>query len=95
MPETLIPETNKGLNFGQAIEAMKKGECVCRSGWNGKGMHVYLEEHFHCLVGKGGGLKHTRHYLPVMVLFTATGEHQPGWNASTQDVIAEDWMIKE
>lgn len=81
------------MNFGQAIEAMKQGHAIQREGWNGKGMHVYLEDHFHCLVGKGGGLKHTRHYGPCMILFTAQGNHQPGWNASTPDVLAEDWQI--
>jgi hypothetical protein len=30
------------LNFGQAIEAIKKGEKVCREGWNGKGMYIFL-----------------------------------------------------
>ena len=37
---------DKGLTFGEAIEAVKKGELACREGWNGKGMfllynHVY------------------------------------------------------
>ena len=34
------------MNFGQAIEAMKEGELVQRKGWNGKGMHIYLEDEF-------------------------------------------------
>lgn len=29
------------LNFGQAIEAVKKGELVAREGWNGKGMFIF------------------------------------------------------
>jgi hypothetical protein len=32
------------LNFGQAIEAIKKGEKVCREGWNGKGMYLFLNQ---------------------------------------------------
>lgn len=31
-----------GLSFGLAIEAMKKGMLVARSGWNGKGMFLFL-----------------------------------------------------
>src|ERR1035437_3146179 len=31
-----------GINFGLAIEAMKKGCSVSRSGWNGKGMYVKI-----------------------------------------------------
>lgn len=39
--EAAYRETN-GLTFGLAIEALKKGAKVARSGWNGKGMFVYL-----------------------------------------------------
>lgn len=28
-------------NFGQAIEALKKGKRVARQGWNGKGMFIF------------------------------------------------------
>lgn len=31
-----------GINFGLALDALKKGQRVCRSGWNGKGMYIYL-----------------------------------------------------
>ena len=30
------------MNFGQAVEALKKGNKVARTGWNGKGMFVYM-----------------------------------------------------
>lgn len=30
------------MNFGEAIEAAKNGNLVSRSGWNGKGMFVFL-----------------------------------------------------
>lgn len=30
------------LNFGQALEAVEKGELISREGWNGKGMFVFL-----------------------------------------------------
>ena len=33
----------EGMSFGLAIEAMKKGKKVARSGWNGKGMYcIYV-----------------------------------------------------
>jgi len=32
----------ENLNFGQAIEAVKAGKLVARSGWNGKGMFVFM-----------------------------------------------------
>lgn len=33
---------NNGLNFGQAIEALKQGKLVTRQGWNGKGMFLFM-----------------------------------------------------
>ena len=30
------------MNFGSALEALKGGMKVSRSGWNGKGMYVFL-----------------------------------------------------
>jgi len=30
-------------NFGEALRALKDGQMVCRSGWNGKGMFVFMQ----------------------------------------------------
>lgn len=30
------------MNFGQALEELKKGGRVAREGWNGKGMFLFL-----------------------------------------------------
>ncbi len=81
------------MDFGEAIKALKGGLLVAREGWNGKNMHLYLEDHFHVLVGKGGGLEHTRKYEPCIIMFTAQGNHQPGWLASQADMLAEDWQV--
>ena len=32
----------ENLNFGQALEALKSGKRVYRSGWNGKGVFIFL-----------------------------------------------------
>jgi hypothetical protein len=32
----------KGLTFGQAVEAVKQGKLISREGWNGKGMFVFM-----------------------------------------------------
>jgi len=32
------------MNFGQAIEALKNGNAVARSGWNGKNMFLFLNK---------------------------------------------------
>ena len=81
------------MNFGDAIAAMKQGKLVQRAGWNGKGMHVYLEDMFSFPI-RGGIYKGTaRTYEPTLVLYTGKDTHQPGWNASTPDVLAEDWAV--
>lgn len=80
------------MNFGQAIEAMKNGKLVQREGWNGKGMHVYLEDGRHLPLSHGIEKGTTRHYDPVFVMFTAQQTHQPGWLASQADMLAEDWQ---
>lgn len=36
------------MNFGQAIEALKEGKIVRRSGWNGKGMFLFIRPEFTC-----------------------------------------------
>ena len=74
------------MNFGQAIEEIKKGHLVTRMGW-GKDMHLYLED----------GLSHIfkgqhREYEPCICMYTAQGKHQPGWLASQADMLAEDWL---
>ena len=33
---------SENLTFGEALQALKSGRSVCRSGWNGKGMYLYL-----------------------------------------------------
>lgn len=86
------------MNFGQAIESVKKGNKIARKGWNGKGMFVYfvpaasyppatdiMKESF------GGENVPYRAYL---ALKTAQNDVAT-WNPSTSDVLAEDWMVVE
>lgn len=83
------------MNFGQAIEAMKTGKCVQRAGWNGKNMHIYLEDMFSFPIREGVYKGQERQYEPVICMFTAQGKHQPGWLANQPDILAEDWQIVE
>lgn len=83
------------MNFGEAIQALKDGKMVCRSGWNGKGVHLYLEDKFAYPVVGGIYAGVVREYEPVIVMFTAQKKHQPGWHPSTPDVLADDWQIVE
>lgn len=102
-----LPTVKKtGLNFGMALEAIKQGLRVCRAGWNGKGMFLFL------LPG-GKVLKSAIHDPAVRAvmdeqiqgdtfealgsvrMFTADKKVLSGWLASQSDMLSDDWMILE
>ena len=86
-----------GLPFGLAIEALKKGLKVARTGWNGKGMWLFLVA--------GSTFKVNRaplnqfypdgteiNYCPHIDMKTADDKVVP-WLASQTDMLADDWQI--
>lgn len=97
------------MNFGEALEALKNGKKVCRSGWNGKGMWIVLmpelnlppyntqgtERKVNDRTAKWIGEDKPLESQPYLSLWTAQGKWQPGWNASTSDLLAEDWEITD
>jgi hypothetical protein len=72
------------MNFGEAIEALKSGLIVSRSGWNGKGMWLALQVPD----------EHSKMSLPYIYMRTVTDNLVP-WLASQTDVLAEDWGVVE
>lgn len=82
------------MNFGQAIEALKEGKKVSRSGWNGKNMYLYYvsanEYPAITEIAKQefGEMVPYRDYIAMK---TAQGNIVP-WVASQTDILAEDWM---
>ena len=94
------------MDFGEAIKALKNGYKVCRKGWNGKGMFIYMQ---------GGSIvpvvnmkkEVTKHLFGDRLLeCDATVEIKPhidmkavdgtitvGWNPSQVDMFADDWMV--
>ncbi|MBK3400420.1 MAG UNVERIFIED_CONTAM: DUF2829 domain-containing protein [Methylobacterium ajmalii] len=77
---------------------MRDARWVRRAGWNGQGMHLYLEDHLYRTMPRADAKGRVTYedqgkYEPCVVLFTANGRHQPGWNASTPDLLAEDWEV--
>lgn len=87
------------LTFGQAIEALKKGQKVSRSGWNGKNMFLFLVPGSVFKVNRPPllgiyplGTEIT--YQPHIDMKTADGRVVP-WLASQSDMIEEDWTILE
>ena len=92
-----------GMNFGQAIEALKVGQKVARSGWNGKGMWLLLvpgtpTAQLNSGTPYGNALAITScEILPHIDMWTVNANGRramlPGWVASQTDMLSEDWMI--
>ena len=94
----------KGMDFGDAIRAMKLGQRVARAGWNGKNMWVTLScpdtkdvptaafwnQHNAQHARDMGG---TAKVLPSITMKTATNEILMGWLASQTDMLATDWQL--
>lgn len=81
------------MNFGKAIEALKDGKKVSRSGWNGKGMYLFL-----CFpVSIEPKAENVEIYSArqSIAIRTVDSSIVVGWNASQEDMLAEDWMIVE
>jgi hypothetical protein len=79
-----------GMTFGQAIEAIKAGQKVARTGWNGKGMWIGLHKEVGTFTRKECGTELT--YRDYITMKTVDNQLVP-WVASQTDVLAEDWEI--
>ena len=84
-------------DFGWALRVLKAGGRVAREGWNGKGMWLCFMPGM--TIAEGMVNSRTRRFLPsgalpvggYIVMWTAQGTWQPGWLASQNDMLAEDW----
>ncbi len=95
-------EKRNDLNFGEAIEALKRGQRVTRSGWNGRGMYLWLlpaakvkaewcrEPHLKAVAEANGGEIEA---LGSIRMMTADKKVLTGWLASQSDMLSEDWQI--
>ena len=86
-----------GMSFGLAIEALKKGHKVSRTGWNGKGMFLFLVQGSTFKVNRppllgiypeGTEIQYHAH----IDMKTADNQVVP-WLASQTDMLADDWQI--
>lgn len=87
------------MNFSAALELIKQGKKLMRSGWNGKDMFIYLVHGSEFEINRaplnafyemGTKIKYHAH----IDMKTALGYCVP-WLASQTDVLAEDWEIIE
>ena len=85
------------MDFGAALYELRLGQKVARSGWNGKGMFIFLvpgstfEVNRPPLLGiYPEGTEIT--YRPHIDMKDAEGKVVP-WLASQTDMLADDWEI--
>ena len=90
-----------GLDFSDALRAIRQGDRVTRAGWNGKGMWITLSPGKvvkvsemwspanRDLARRRGGEAVVRAYLTMK---TVDDEIVP-WLPSQSDVLAQDWRI--
>ena len=76
------------VTFSKALEALKAGKKISRSGWNGKGLWLELQVPD----------AHSKMTLPyVFMSYPADAQNTPGarvpWLASQTDLLADDWNI--
>lgn len=82
------------MDFGHALEALKHGEKVARTGWNGKSQYIQLAD---CISYRttDGEIINAEHDAigNKAIAFVGTSGIQLGWLASQADMLADDWMI--
>ena len=81
------------FDFGFALEALRQGKRVSRTGWNGKDMFIFL--------AKGNDLTSCicNEDMPPctdsICMKTADDKICVGWLASQIDMLAKDWTVVE
>lgn len=70
------------MNFSQALEAVKRGHGIRRTGWNGKGLTVRLHR-------PDAASEMT---LPYLYIEYPDGRRVP-WLASQTDLLEDDWEL--
>lgn len=88
---------NGRMSFGHALEALREGRKVARSGWNGKGMFLFVVPGSVFSVNRAPllgiypvGTEITYH--SHIDMRTAQGIVVP-WVASQSDLLEEDWSV--
>lgn len=82
----------ESADFGWALNNLKQGKRVCRSGWNGKGMFVVVA----LSNSAPDGNFHKCNY-PVdnfIWIKTAQNTYVP-WVPCQSDILGEDWEVVE
>ncbi len=89
------------MNYGEALELMKSGKRVARTGWNGKDMFIAIQEEsiISAAQARGGVAKFLANdgvesikILSHIDMKATDGSIVVGWLASQTDMLAGDWQ---
>ena len=94
------------MNFGEALEVLKNGGKVARTGWNGKGMFIMKQipaEIGLDIIPKMQSVQKSAKDILINRATTLKYENQmliikedgtaDSWVPSSSDIFAEDWII--
>ncbi len=83
-------DTDLEMSFSEALEKLKQGKKVARTGWNGSGLHVAAQF-------PDAGSMNTLPYLYIK--YPEDHKKYPSarcpWLASQTDIMEEDWFVVE
>lgn len=87
------------MNFGEALECLKNGHRVTRTGWNGVGMFVYLvpaAKYSRCteaakIIADENDMVQYNAYFAIK----GVDDIVSTWVPSINDCLAEDWTIRD
>lgn len=109
-PKDVFEEAYKefdNMSFGMAIDALKNGRAIRRSGWNGKGLFVVKQIPAHIendIIPKMQSLPQSAKdlilkgkgfidYTSQCLIINENNGKADSWVPSISDVFAEDWEI--
>lgn len=98
----VLVEKESIMNFGQALENVKRGKRIARKGWNGKGMFVVFQKGYpqgiscNKQTAEAYGINEGDIFIvqPYLQIQNVDKSHSM-WIPSINDCLAEDWMIVE
>lgn len=87
------------FGFDVALQHLREGKKLQRTGWNGKGMYIVLQRGYpngipiNKNTAEATGLSEGTvcRFLPYLMMKTADNSFVP-WLASQTDILAEDWQ---
>lgn len=83
------------MTFGEAINKVKEGAKIARTGWNGKNQYVELATRISYMNVQGEVVNCKHEAIGNKALaFVGTSGVQIGWLASQADMLANDWEVR-